>query len=238
MTSAHVLFLATLLAAGQAADPKTRPVTAWLATHREYHLLTIDDLPPDLRSSTSAGEIAKVAAQHEDVNRDGTPDMSAVVVRGAGASARYSIVCFNGTKTGYEPEPHWVVRDSEKCIAGVAFNAPYRITSGRHPAELLSYDEPDSEPAHRYRWNGSEYEENYWMPGEGLAVTQAADLRSAPDPGAGVVAHLPEETVVDILEPVAPKNGERWYKVQVRAPKGKTGAVGYMLGSLLDPGNG
>lgn len=227
-------------AVAQAPNAKTRPVTAWLATHAEYRLLAADDLPADVRDGAKPAEIAQVAAVHLDVSGDRVADMAAVLVRGRGADARFSIVCFDGAKGGgYEPEPHWVVRDSATPIAGVNANAPFRLSSGRHPCELLAYDAAFSEPEHRYRWNGSEYEEDYWTPGEGLGVIEPLDLRSAPDAGAPAVGRLGDEDLVVVLEPVAPKDGVRWYKVRTtKVAKGKAGAVGYLPGDKLNPGNG
>ncbi len=201
-------------------------VEAFLAANPRYHLLTIDDMEPE-NVPLRADEIEPI--QEGDVTGDRIRDVVFVVVRADGEKRLYGVVMLRGARRG-PPETQWVIRDSPEQAGDL-------LLSER---SLLVYGAPGYEATWDLTWNGSEFEEDYFFPGQRLGVfPDGAPLRSRPRATARGPVTLPDYTEVVVVRRL-PKRGAgvRWYRVRTAKPYRGRIRYGYVPANMLSMGNG
>jgi hypothetical protein len=192
-------------------------VSAFLKVHPEYRLLKIEDVPEDLRPTEAEVGVSFSAFAEAELTGDRQTDIVAVLVRER-PSLRYSVVAFHQTSSGRYSPAVWLIRDDETRLLGIYVREKRRVI----PAECI---ECDSNPF--WRWNGTKYELQYWLPGEQPSAhghtrsdNNAVSLRASPSEDGREVARLPDCTTVTI-EQAQPKVGTlRWYRVRAQTQGG------------------
>ena len=146
-----------------------------------------------------------------DLTGDRLDDVAAVVVQ-SGSPLKYGVVAFNGSQAGFGPR-QWIVRLQPERIVGVYVRDRRRID--------ISYCVGcDSNPF--VRWDGTEYAEHFWVPGDSPATfdqpskgATPVGLRVGPTESGRIIAKLPECTNAEVLESVKRPGGGRRYRVAV-----------------------
>jgi hypothetical protein len=146
-----------------------------------------------------------------DFDRDGSPDIAAVVVRkGAGNRPEFTVVVVHAAAPA-------------RAILVVPFS-PQRIfgvSEGIKDDTVMPLRCADCDANVWFRWNGHAYEPLLRVAGETMLIGsepgERASLFEEPRPGAVRAAELPSCASAKVLE-VGGEEGKRWYRVQVVAP--------------------
>jgi len=236
-------------------------VEGFLAAHPDEHLLALDDIPrPALEEAQrprqpphqiaaldlQQPDMLDLAIRERDANGDGIEDVVAIIAREDKGHKLYSVICFNGGKTaGYSRVPFWVVKDSSRFIGGFDVEEAALFKKFRYPSPStieLHYDGlyPLGEFKDEFfRWNGSQYEQTYFVADEYVMWPEDLKIFSLPHPDSRVVTVLKRKDGEDapklrVLYPVPDKlEGVRWYKVQVYKGNRRTSITGFISGANL-----
>jgi hypothetical protein len=217
-------------------------VESFLATNKKYHLLALTDVPKTVLEDERSGkswasrglkqaDMLAFAVMEGDANGDGIEDVVAIIVRGDNDHKLYGLICFNGRKGGgYIPAPFWVVKDSSHFIGNV-----YVIS----PAIYVIYDDLGNGgwvPDEDYSWNGSAYEEGYFLAGAHVCSSSGNKVFSLPRPTSKVVKTFKADGAELLILSAVPRKvgGVRWYKVQVLRNNHRTRIVGFVSGVGLN----
>jgi hypothetical protein len=230
-------------ASEQVSEKAVRMVASFLATNKNYHLLALTDVPKTVLEDERSGkswasrglkqaDMLAFAVMEGDPNGDGIEDVVAIIVRGDNDHKLYSLICLNGRKGGgYIPIPFWVVKDSSHFIGNV-----YIISQ----TIFVIYDDLGNGgwvPDEDYQWNGSAYEEGYFLAGAHVCSSPGNKIFSLPRATSKVVKVFSkaEGAELIILSAVPRKvGGVRWYKVQVLRNNRRTRIVGFVPGVGLN----
>jgi hypothetical protein len=199
--------IALSVASVGAANPVPPVLDKFLASNPALHLLQLaevrDIVDPAVEEFSPFVQV--------DLTGDRIVDVVAVVVQ-PGSPKRYGVVAFNGSRAGFGGR-RWIVRLQPERIVGLYVRERQRI-------DIAYCVECDSNPF--ARWDGTEYVENLWVPGDSPATFDRASkgvtpvgLRGSPIETGRVIAKLPECTAVEVLGSVKRSTGERWYRVAV-----------------------
>jgi hypothetical protein len=212
-----------------------RALQAFLGRNPAYRLLALEDIadkffrwclhdPSEVESMKRDKEESFRPVISADTNRDGRPDLVAVLVR----AGRFSVVVFHGTSRGFGAKRFWVVRDETEIILGTHVSDSGAIV----PLYCVSCD---SNPW--YYWIGANYEPWAHLPGHTVCIDRgsvAYSSASLKSKAIGKTDRLIEAEVVRIgPRGVNPKKrGEtfRWYQVKAKAD---TSFAGYVPGDRL-----
>jgi formylglycine-generating enzyme required for sulfatase activity len=250
------------------SDKARRALETFLAADPTYRLLSNVDIPKSMLEHEGPGkgpmywegfDIQQVdmparAIAEGDASGDGIDDALAVLVTRNGDHKMYSVICFNGrTLTGYNPAPFWIVRNSADFIGKIyveppVFDKKYRYRTP--PSVYVVYDldffyeRADND---FYTWNGAQYEQGFFVPGEHVECPDEVTLQSQPNPAAKVVKVAASGTALLVLSAVptrvasAEGVGEspvvagrsRWYKVRALKSNRPTDIVGFVRGDQV-----
>lgn len=214
-------------AAPRGPSPGARAAAeSFLARTPGYHLLTIDDLDPE-DGPYRPDEIESIA--EVDVNEDRIQDVVFIAVRSDGEKRLYSVVLLRGARRG-PARAQWVIRDSPEQAGDL-------YVTNRH---MFVYGAPGYEATWDLSWNGSEFEEDYFWPGQRLGVfPDGTPLRSRPRATASGVVTLPDRTEVVVVRRLPKqKDRVRWYHVRTAKPYRGRVRYGYVPAHMLSMGNG
>lgn len=199
--------IALLVASVGTANPVPPVIEKFLASNPSLHLLQL----ADVRDIVDPASEEFSPFVQVDLTGDRIVDVVAVVVQ-TGSPERYGVVAFNGSVARFGAR-QWIVRLQPERIAGLYVRARRRI-------DIAYCMECDSNPF--VRWDGTEYVENLWVPGDSPATFDRASkgvipvgLRRSPTETGDVIGRLPECTAVEILRSVRRPAGDRWYRVAV-----------------------
>ncbi len=190
-----------------AANPIPPIVEKFLANNPSMRLLQLEDV----RDIVDPGFEEFSPFVNVDLTGDRLADVAAVVVQ-PGSPLTYGVVAFNGSQTGFGPR-QWIVRLQPERIVGLYVRERRRI-------DIAYCVECDSNPF--VRWDGTEYAEHFWVPGDSPATfdqpskgVTPVGLRVSPTETGRIIAKLPECTDAEVLQSVKRPAGARWYRVAV-----------------------
>jgi len=224
MSLCPVLAVALLLLSSIANVPPT-VVEKFLEENPSFRLLQIADVR-DLIEPVGEEQFSPFV--QSELTGDRFEDVAAVVVQ-RGSHLRYGVVAFNGSRSGYG-HPQWIMQPQPKRIVGVYLKNRRRIDI----ALCLACDSNSF-----VRWDGAEYAENFWLPGDtpmtfdqlSRGVTPVA-LFTSPSRASRIAAQLPQCTEAEIIRSLKRgAAGDRWYKVAVTLNGRRQ--VGFVHGGAL-----
>ena len=179
----------------------------FFATSSNYHLPTQEDVASNVEFAGRDDPGFAVG----DTNRDGRPDLVAVLVSGQ----RFNVAIFHGESSGWTKAPVWIVRDDTEVIGGVLLEGAFVIP--------LYCSGCDSNPA--YRWIGSEYDFNVHLVGESACVGADVPVYENPTVTSVVLGLTTKAADVRILEIGRRVEKSRWYRVKLVNEDGREGFV-------------
>jgi hypothetical protein len=159
-----------------------------------------------------------------DFDKDDKDDLAAVVVRrGASGEPEFAIIALHGRTRG---RAELVVPFGRQRILAVANGIAEDTVMPMHCLEC---------DANRvwYRWNGAAYEAWLYAVGETVRISsgdpgQRLTLFTDPRPDATRTAAIPLCVKAKVLE-VGGRDGQRWYRVDVKAPGSPRGWIPQQL---------
>jgi hypothetical protein len=190
-----------------AANPVPAVVDRFLANNPSLRLLQLEDV----RDIVDPAFEEFSPFVNVDLTGDRLADVAVVVVQ-RGSPVSYGVIAFNGSRSGFGPR-QWVVRLQPERIVGLYVRDRRRI-------DIAYCVECDSNPF--VRWDGTEYAEHFWVPGDSPATFDQPSkgltpvgLHVSPTQAGRIIAKLPECTDAEVLQAVKRSAGDRWYRVAV-----------------------
>lgn len=190
---------------------RSKVLSKFLQRHPEWRLLSLQDVGR-WRADFERGFYEFKPFAFGDGNRDGRPDLAAVLVKPR-PKKLYTVVCFNGISSGLDPNPSFVLLDSSERILGIEI-----VAAGIIP---ISCQECDANAL--FEWTGTGYE--FFIPGDTVFLSAGTRVYSEPKMTSSVIFKARNDrsdgggTEAQILSagPLLPKQRgsyKRWYKIR------------------------